>query len=210
VARQDYEVLGVLGEGAFGMVYKARQVALNRLVALKVIKDARADDLARFQTEANAVAELQHPNIVQIYEFGNSEGTPFLALKFVEGGSLARKLGGNPLPPRHPPAAAISRHGGQPRQPRSDGEPSASAGCSHELRGEWNPYPTRKWVLARDRLGGGHRGRQPAHDERRFTSGRRHRGRRRRRARRGGRRKAGPCGLHGRRTHADKLPDRPG
>ena len=98
-----YELLGVLGRGGMGVVYKARQAALKRLVALKMILaggHAGAEELARFRLEAEAVARLQHPNIVQIYEIGEYQNRPFFSLEFVDGGSLAAKLAGNPLPPR--------------------------------------------------------------------------------------------------------------
>jgi tRNA A-37 threonylcarbamoyl transferase component Bud32 len=94
-----YEVLAELGRGGMGVVYKARQVRLNRVVALKMILasvDARPEERQRFQREAEAVARLQHPNIVQIYEVGEVTGKPFFSLEFVAGGSLASKLGGNP------------------------------------------------------------------------------------------------------------------
>ncbi len=84
-----------------GVVYKARQTRLNRVVALKMILaggHAGEADLARFRTEAEAVARLQHPNIVQIFEVGEQNGLPFFSLEFCASGSLDRKLNGTPLP----------------------------------------------------------------------------------------------------------------
>jgi WD40 repeat protein/serine/threonine protein kinase len=98
-----YEILGELGEGGMGVVYKARQVRLGRVVALKMIlagAKARRRDVTRFQTEMEAVARLQHPNIVQLYEVGEHEGQPYCALEYVDGGNLAQKLAGTPQPTR--------------------------------------------------------------------------------------------------------------
>jgi tetratricopeptide (TPR) repeat protein/tRNA A-37 threonylcarbamoyl transferase component Bud32 len=98
----DYEILGELGRGGMGVVYKARHRRLNRLVALKMIRGAYADEIqiARFKIEAEAVAALRHPNILQIYDIGESEGSPFVALELLEGGSLADRLRGTALPPK--------------------------------------------------------------------------------------------------------------
>ncbi len=98
-----YEMLSVLGHGGMGVVYKARQVRLNRIVALKMIRSgdrAGARELARFHVEAEAVAGLCHPNIVRIYDFGEQNGRPYFSMELVDGGSLAKKLDGKPLPPR--------------------------------------------------------------------------------------------------------------
>src|SRR5262249_25252908 len=86
-----YEGLGLLGAGGMGVVYRARQIRANRLVALKVVKagvDATNEELARFRTEAEAIARLTHPNIVQVYEVGEHDGRPFFSLEFCPGGSL--------------------------------------------------------------------------------------------------------------------------
>ena len=99
-----YAVSRMLAEGGMGQVYRARHLRLDREVALKVIRPDRAsaDLLARFQTEAEAVARLSHPNIVQIYEVGEyAEGgvkIPFLALEFVPAGRWSR-AGASPMPP---------------------------------------------------------------------------------------------------------------
>ncbi len=102
-----YEILGELGRGGMGVVYRARQRGLNRLVALKMIAtgpdagpDAGPVAVSRFRREAEAAARLQHPNIVQVHEVGEQEGKPYLAMELVDGPTLAAKLAEGPLPPR--------------------------------------------------------------------------------------------------------------
>jgi tRNA A-37 threonylcarbamoyl transferase component Bud32 len=92
-----YEFVEELGRGGMGVVYKARHEKLNRFVAVKMILSgghANHEELARFHTEAEAIARLQHPNIVQIHEIGEHDGRPFFSLEFCPGGSLERKLAG--------------------------------------------------------------------------------------------------------------------
>ena len=98
-----YEILGELGRGGMGVVYRARQVRLNRPCVLKMIlggAHAGAEAAARFLAEAEAVARLQHPNIVQIHHIGEADGLPFFELEYVDGGSLDRRLDGTPWPAR--------------------------------------------------------------------------------------------------------------
>lgn len=97
-----YEILRELGRGGMGVVYQARDPRLKRVIALKMILGKRADDetLRRFQLEAESVGKLRHPNVVQIYEVGETDGQPFCALEFVEGGSLDARIRRAPQPPR--------------------------------------------------------------------------------------------------------------
>jgi serine/threonine protein kinase/uncharacterized caspase-like protein len=90
-----YEILEELGRGGMGAVYKARQRSLNRIVALKMILSgqfAGQAERSRFRTEAEAIARLQHPNILQIYDLGEHNGLPYFALEFCEGGNLHARL----------------------------------------------------------------------------------------------------------------------
>jgi eukaryotic-like serine/threonine-protein kinase len=98
----------VLGRGGMGVVFRARQLRLNRVVALKMtLADAYAGprERERFQREAEAVAGLRYPNVVQVYGVGDSGGRPYFTMEFVEGGSLAQQLAGTPQPARQ--AAAL-------------------------------------------------------------------------------------------------------
>ncbi len=103
-----YTIISELGHGAMGVVYKARQTSLGRIVALKMIlagAHARPEMIARFRSEATAIARLQHPNIVQVYEVGEHDGLHFLTLEFVNGPTLDKVLAGAPQPSR--PAAEL-------------------------------------------------------------------------------------------------------
>jgi hypothetical protein len=94
-----YDILEVVGHGGMGIVYKARQVKLNRLIALKMILwGAPPAELARFRTEAEVVASLEHPHIIRIYEVGEHAGHPYLVLEWADRGNLAGHLSGAPLP----------------------------------------------------------------------------------------------------------------
>jgi serine/threonine protein kinase len=98
-----YSILDVLGRGGMGVVYKARDLQRNRLVALKMIlvgAHAGKQERSRFWGEAQAIARLRHPNIVELYEMGECEGRPFFSLELVETGSLAGQLDGGPWPAR--------------------------------------------------------------------------------------------------------------
>ena len=91
-----------------GVVYRARQLGLGRIVALKILRDASAAsalDVARFRAEASSAAQLDHPHIVPVYAVGDHEGQPYFIMRLIEGQSLARRLADGPIPPRE--AAAL-------------------------------------------------------------------------------------------------------
>jgi serine/threonine protein kinase len=105
-----YEILGELGRGGMGVVYKARDIESQRLVALKLIRDgalAGPQERARFRIEAEAAARIRHSNVVQIYDVGESQGLPYFAMELVEGKSLDGHLDGQPLAAE--PAAQLVR-----------------------------------------------------------------------------------------------------
>jgi serine/threonine protein kinase/Tfp pilus assembly protein PilF len=99
----EYEIQSILGRGGMGIIYKAQHLKLNRTVALKMLLTgsyASQKELARFVREAESVAALRHPNIVQVYDIGEVNGHAFYTMEYVRGGSLAEKLGGNQQPAR--------------------------------------------------------------------------------------------------------------
>lgn len=96
----DYEIIQMIAQGGMGIVYKAKQISLNRVVALKMIRSgqlATPAEVQRFQTEATAAAQLDHPNIVPIYEIGECDGHYFYSMKYVEGDNLSTVIGRRPM-----------------------------------------------------------------------------------------------------------------
>jgi tetratricopeptide (TPR) repeat protein len=105
-----FELLEEVGRGGMGVVYRARQTQLGRVVALKMIRRGQEDaaELARFRVEAESIARLSHPNIVQVFEVGEYDGTPFVALEYCGGGSLAERLRGATLRPAEAAAVVVA------------------------------------------------------------------------------------------------------
>jgi WD40 repeat protein/tRNA A-37 threonylcarbamoyl transferase component Bud32 len=100
-----YEILGELGRGGMGVVYKARELKLNRLVALKMLLHAGVSDpsdMVRFRSEAEAVAAVRHPHVVQVYEYDQCDGLPYFTMEFLSGGTLHAKIRASaPFPVNH-------------------------------------------------------------------------------------------------------------
>jgi tRNA A-37 threonylcarbamoyl transferase component Bud32 len=95
VSVPGYDIIGELGRGGMGVVYKARQVNLNRIVALKMILaggHADSKEIARFVAEAKAMADVRHPNVIQVFDSGETDGHPFMVIEFLAGGSLVQRL----------------------------------------------------------------------------------------------------------------------
>ena len=98
-----YEIHRELGRGGMGVVYQARQIALDRLVALKVLLGGRyasASSCARFKAEVESIARLQHPNLIQVFEVGEHDGHTYFSMEFVDGGNLEERFGSGPQPAR--------------------------------------------------------------------------------------------------------------
>jgi eukaryotic-like serine/threonine-protein kinase len=106
----DYELLGEIAHGGMGVVYRARQISLNGIVAVKMMLLGQLAGKAafeRFRAEAETVARLQHPNIVAIHQIGETDGYPYFSMDYVEGRNLAEVVRDRPLPARQ--AAGYTR-----------------------------------------------------------------------------------------------------
>ena len=125
-------MLGELGRGGMGVVYKARQRTLDRVVALKMIREARLSsdaDRGRFRAEAEAAARLKHPNIVTVYEVGHRDGQAYFVMEYVEGQTLGQRLAERPAAaPRGGPAGRRDRPGRPPRPRARHPAPGPEAG----------------------------------------------------------------------------------
>ena len=137
---EGHEILGVLGRGGMGIVYKARQTKLDRLVALKMVltgAHSSEKDRKRFLSEARAVAQLRHQNILQIYEVGELKGLPYFSLEFLEGGTLQEKLEKYAMPPRDAAQLieTLARAVHYAHEKRSE-----ERRVGKECRSRWSPY----------------------------------------------------------------------
>ena len=97
-----YEIEGLIAQGGMGAVYKARQISLDRAVAIKVLPRGAGDDSqfrAAFEAEARAMARLNHPNLVGVYDFGETDGMLFIIMEYVHGNSLHRSCVGKAIDP---------------------------------------------------------------------------------------------------------------
>ncbi len=133
-----YEVEAVLGRGGMGIVFRARHLRLKRVVALKMaLAGAYAEprERRRFQREAEAVAGLRHPNVMQVYDVGEADGRLYFTMEYVEGGSLAQKLAGTPQPARQAAALLATLAGrGRSRRPHGRDHPPRSEALQHPPR----------------------------------------------------------------------------